>query len=120
MYFEDLFNLEVSNNQDWQIPGIISRIEERFYQYQDKMMKDIEVKDDYTERLYKCIDFDMMNHDWMIKDKFKKLIFNIYYILSSNDIDKDEFNTLKWFVVERLQGYTPSTHRCLYDLEHNN
>lgn len=34
--------------------------------------------------------------------------------MKSEDLSEDDKNELKWFLVERLQGYMPCTHRVLY------
>lgn len=120
MFFEEMFNLNENKNNpdDWELSNIINSIKERFYLYQESMNKEIQVEDYFAERLYKCIDFDMNNADWQLKNMFKTLIFNVYYVLNSEGMNENEFIDLKWFILNKLQGYCPSTHQCLYDMEY--
>ena len=116
MFLEEIFNPTEDNNNDYYFKNIITSIKDRLYL--DNI--DIDATDIYKDelyfKLYQAIDYDVVSVDSYIGLSLKDTLLKSYVKIKSEKISKDELNELKWFILERLQGYMPCTHRLLYDL----
>lgn len=116
MFIEEIFNPIEDNNNDYYFKNIIISIKDRLY-LDDINVDDIDTcTDELYTKLCQAIDYDVINVDSYIGLSLKNTLLRFYIKLKSENISKDELNEIKWFVVERLQGYMPYTHSLLYNL----
>lgn len=117
MFIEELFNPTENNINNYYFENIISNLNDRVYLHDiDLNSINIYHEDEIYHNLYKAIDYDISNVDMYLGECLKNTILKFYIKMKSKDLSEDERNELKWFLVERLQGYMPYTHRVLYNM----
>ena len=116
MFIEELFNPTKNNINEYYFKNIISSLNDRVY-LQDINLYDIDIyEDEVYHNLQKAMDYDIHDVDLYLSDILKNTILKFYIKMKSKDSPEDDRNELKWFLVERLQGYMPCTHRILYNI----
>ena len=118
MFIEELFNPNYNTNKinEYYFENIIRSLNDRIY-LKDIDLRDIDIyEDEVYLNLYKAMDYDIHNVDLYLANTLKNTILKFYTKIKSDSLSEDERNELKWFLVERLQGYMPCTHRVLYHI----
>lgn len=116
MFIEELLNPIEDSNNDYYFKNIIASIKDRL-SLDNIDIDTIDIhEDELYFKLYQAIDYDVVSVDSYIGLSLKNTLLKSYLKIKSEKISKDELNEIKWFVLERLQGYMPCTHRLLYDL----
>ena len=117
MFIEELFNPRKEfNRNNYYFEDILSRLNDKIYLDDIKLDSVYLYEDEIYFNLYKAIEYDITNVDSYLGNCLKNAILKFYIKMKSEDLSEDDKNELKWFLVERLQGYMPCTHRVLYHI----
>lgn len=117
MFIEELFNPEPEfNYNEHYLENLCNILNDRLY-LEDVDLSRYELNDyELYYKLNNAIEMDTMSISSNLKYYLKQAILKFCIKINSDNLSEDERNELKWFLVERLQGYMPCSHRLLYNI----